>query len=542
VLCYRCGSHVPETTDTCPTCGQKFDAAARQAGASARKRGGGEGAPYKQGDVVAGRYVVMDLLGAGPVGYVFKVLDQTNDVEAALKAINPRLLQEPEERTQFSLVLKVGKKLNHPYLARVYEEGFDQERPYFVSQFIDGMTLRRMMEMRVAKGQPFTLREVEPLLSQLASALDAAHRYGPHSDLKPENVIVLPDVLKVTDYGLALGIPRPPFVQAQKGYRAEGYIAPEYASGGEIDSRMDIYSLAVIVGEMLTGLMPDGDGIPEVLMKNPDLPPAFEALYRRALNANPLARPKTAGEFASEFSSILAKGSGAVKRSGTQAPPLGSSALSSTARSSEKPPPPVPTDQLPITSVSPPVVARPPPEPELPPVDATQPMDAAMLALIMAAPPSSAAKALAAGKPPEPRLSGETRPSKPAPGEPPSAPPPPAATASPPKAPTAASPAAADHRGAGHGLGRGLPDPQEAGAPGPQGGGADSRQSTRSGEGNSDTDAAHGRRSDGARGLSRRHEAGERRDLQARRAQGREGPDGGRVAAGEHLRPLLLHR
>jgi serine/threonine protein kinase/formylglycine-generating enzyme required for sulfatase activity len=418
VLCYRCGSHVPDTSDTCPTCGQKYDAAARQApGVSTRRRGGIEGAPYKPGDTVAKRYAIRDLLGAGPVGYVFRAFDQTHDVEVALKVINPRLLQEPEERTQFSLVLKVGKKLNHPYLSRVYDEGFDQDRPFFTAQLIEGMTLRRMMEMRAAKGQPFTLREVEPLLTQIAAALDAAHRYGPHSDLKPENIIVLPDVLKVTDYGLALGIPRLPFVQAQKGYRAESYIAPEYVSGAEIDVRMDIYSLSVIVGEMLTGLMPGEDGIPEILMKNPDLPAAFEALYRRALNTNPTVRPKTAGEFASEFTAIVAKGPGGLSRSPRQGPPLGNSALATTARSAEKPPPPVPTDQLPIASVSPPVAGpgKTITKEEEIPVDATQPMDAEMLAAIMAAPPSSfaknpAGKASVAEKPPESRPAAEPRP------------------------------------------------------------------------------------------------------------------------------------
>ncbi len=425
MLCYRCGSHVPDTTDTCPTCGQKYDAAARQAsGASSRKRGAIEGAPYKTGDTVAKRYAIRELVGAGPVGYVFRALDQTHDVEVALKVINPRLLQEPEERTQFSLVLKVGKKLNHPYLSRVYDEGFDQDRPYFTVQLIEGMTLRRMMEMRAAKGQPFTLREVEPLLTQIAAALDAAHRYGPHSDLKPENIIVLPDVLKVTDYGLALGIPRLPFVQAQKGYRAENYIAPEYVAGGEIDARMDIYSLSVIVGEMLTGLMPGEDGIPEILMKNPDLPPSFEALYRRALNTNPTVRPKTAGEFASEFAAIVAKGPGGLSKSPRQGPPLGNSALATTARSAEKPPPPVPTDQLPIASVSPPVVGpgKTITKEEEIPIDATQPMDAEMLAAIMAAPPSSfakpsAAKASVLEKPPEsrpePRPAPEPRVSRP---------------------------------------------------------------------------------------------------------------------------------
>jgi serine/threonine protein kinase/formylglycine-generating enzyme required for sulfatase activity len=449
----------------------KYDAGARQAaGASARKRGSLDGAPYRTGDVIAGRYTVRDLIGAGPVGYVFRVFDQTHEIDVALKIINPRLLQEPEERTQFSLVLKVGKKLGHPYLLRVYDEGIDRDRPFFTTQVVEGMTLRRMMEMRAAKGQPFTLKEVEPLLSQLSDALDAAHRYGPHSDIKPENVIVLPDVLKVTDYGLALSIPRRPFAQAQKGYRAEGYIAPEYTSGGEIDSRMDIYSLAVIVGEMLSGLVPDGDGIPEILQKNPDLPPAFEALYRRALNANPLARPRTAGEFTSEFSAIVAKSPGGGGRAARPAAPVASSALAATARASDKPPPPVPTDQLPVPSISPGVGPRapvpseaPPPDAtqpmdaltmpggrptaqsEEPPADATQPMDAEQLAAILAAPPSTVLKPGGLRKVVEARSAAEGRSGKPASGDaaPPPVAPAPKKSASPPPEPRTSPPVAA---------------------------------------------------------------------------------------------------
>jgi len=453
VLCYRCGSHVPDKSDTCPTCGQKYDAAARQAAsASTRKRGGVEASPYKPGDVVAGRYAIRELVGAGPVGYVYRALDQPQEAEVALKVINSRLLQEPEERTQFSLVMRVGKKLNHPHLLRVFEEGFDGERPFFTAQMVEGMTLRRMMEMRLAKGQPFTLKEVEPLLNQLAAALDAAHRYGPHSNLKPENIIVLPDMLKVTDYGLALGIPRPPFVQAQKVYRAGGYIAPEYSSGGEIDTRMDLYALGAIVGEMLTGLMPDGDGIPEILMKNPELPPAFEALYRRALNANPMARPRTAGEFASEFSSLLGLGSMAMARAPKQA--LGQSALSNAARMSASPPPPVPTAELPLESIAPTVTARPSAKDD-PPIDATQPMDAAMLAAIMAAPRVPA-------KAPEPKPVAEARPAKPsAPPPQPAAPPAPAA---PPPSPLTTSAPSLTTSGSGGPM----PRAQPKAAPAPQ--------------------------------------------------------------------------
>ncbi|MBU8897687.1 protein kinase [Corallococcus sp. H22C18031201] len=388
MLCYRCGSHVPETSDTCPTCGLKSDAAARQAAGVARKRGG-DSAPYKPGDVVAGRYAIQELVGSGPLGFVFRAQDQQIDVEVALKAIQSRLVQQPEERTQFSLSLRVGKKLNHPNLARVYEEGLDGDRPFFTMQLLEGTSLRRMMEQRAQRGLLFSMKEVEPLLAQMAAALDGAHRFGPHSDLKPENVLVLPDMVKVTDYGLGLAVPHLPFAQAQKGHRADIYIAPEYMNGGELDTRMDVYSLGVIVGEMITGLVPDGS-IPELLVKHPDLPPHFEALYRRALNGNPLARPKTAGEFHAEFVNVMQRSPAAATRA-RAVPSAESLAQAAAARAASRLPPPVPTGLLPSMEssepfpVAAPRVPAPPPamEEDEPPPDATQPLDAATLAMIL---------------------------------------------------------------------------------------------------------------------------------------------------------------
>lgn len=420
MLCYRCGSHVPDTSETCPTCGQKHDAASRQAaGGFSRKRA--EDAPYKPGDVVALRYAIREVLGTGPLGFVFKAYDQDMDVEVALKVVHPRLVQAPEERAQFSQVLRTGRRLAHPQLLRVHEEGLDGDCPYFTTQLLSGgMTLRKLMEGRAARGQRFTLKELEGLLVQVAGALDDAHRFGPHADLKPENILILPDMAKVTDYGLGLAIPRVPFIQAQRHARADVYLAPEFASGGEFDTRMDIYSLAVIVGELLTGLTPVDGTPPELQQKLPELPPAFEALYRRSLNANPLARPKTAGEFLKEYSAIL-RGQVPVVAPPPVAEPVSSpararplpggagaqGALAASGRMGDKPPPPVPTDQLPAVTIprAPPksgaavdatqpldeaslqrIVSR---EEEVP-VDATQPMDAAMLAAIMSASPSQA--------------------------------------------------------------------------------------------------------------------------------------------------------
>ncbi|WP_239470500.1 bifunctional serine/threonine-protein kinase/formylglycine-generating enzyme family protein [Archangium violaceum] len=326
-----------------------------------RRRPGSVEAPYKPGDVFARRYAIREVLGPGPVGHVFRALDQEMDVEVALKVINPRLVQMPEERTQFSLALRAGKKLTHPHHVRVYEEGEERNRPFFTTQLLEGMTLRRMIEQRTAQGQRFTPKEVEPLLAQLAEALDSAHKYGPHSDLKPENIIVLPDMLKVTDYGLALGIPRLPFIQAQKGWRTGCYVAPEYAEGGELDTRMDLYSLAVIVGELLTGQTPEEGQVPELLAYESELPPGVEALYRRATNTNLLARPKTASEFLAEYSAALSRPRPAsAKPAGvaqTPVPPrprpkqvpfsLTAELATASNLGSNMPPPPVPTTELP---------------------------------------------------------------------------------------------------------------------------------------------------------------------------------------------------
>ncbi|WP_163995718.1 bifunctional serine/threonine-protein kinase/formylglycine-generating enzyme family protein [Pyxidicoccus caerfyrddinensis] len=427
MLCHRCGSHVPPTTDTCPTCGLKYDAASRPQAGAARRRGL-EGAPYKQGDVVAGRYAIQEVVGSGPMGFVFRAQDQEIDVELALKTVLPRLVQQPEERTQFSLSLRVGKKLNHPNLLRVYEEGQDGDRPFFTMQLLEGMTLRRMLEQRATRGQLFSLKDVEPLVAQMAAALDAAHRFGPHSDLKPENVIVLPDLLKVTDYGLGLAVPHLPFVQAQKGHRADVYIAPEYIAGGELDTRMDVYSLGVILGELVAGLLPEEGVIPGLSMHHPDLPTSFEALYRRALNPNPLARPKTAGELHAELASILSRTPAAIVAA-QRVPPGSPQSASAKAASRPPPPPPVPTGMMPsipLETASPGVASPgvaaprplPPEEEEPPPPDATQPLDAATLAAIMGgAHPST----VGAGGHPSQRLTEQALPfvTPPAPRAPP---------------------------------------------------------------------------------------------------------------------------
>ncbi len=377
LLCYRCGSHVPDTSESCGTCGQKLSGGGvRQATATfSRKRLQGEqieGAPYQPGDVVCDRYEIRDVVGAGPVGIVFRAYDREIDIEVAFKVVNARLVQTPEERKQFTRPMRLARKLSHQNLIRVYEEGEDQDRPFYTMQFLEGLTLRKIIDLRVGKGEFFKLGEIEPILGQVSHAMDAAHKLGPHGNLKPENVIVLPDLLKVGDFGLSLAIPRLPFVQAVRQCKADRYLAPEYVAGGEVDQRADIYALGVIVGEMLSGLTPDGS-IPELIGRNPEVSPALEGLYRRSTNSNPLARPKTASEFFEEFADISRRAS---------PPPLKSRPELAAVPAVPRPRSP---GTAPTVELRKRVVETPPPPPVLlpvvpgPPSDRTQPLPSTMV-------------------------------------------------------------------------------------------------------------------------------------------------------------------
>jgi serine/threonine protein kinase/formylglycine-generating enzyme required for sulfatase activity len=309
VLCYRCGGHVKDGADRCASCGQRLDPGPKSGpaagfGAGVKKpRHAVEGAPCQPGDSVAGRYQIRDHAGAGPLGWMYRAVEVSTDAEVALKILSPRFLQMPEERRVFTEELRKAQRLAHPNIARIYEAGDDHGRPFIAAQHLEGLTLRRIMDLRRLKGQRFTLQEVEPIVAQIAAALDAASGAFAHGDLKPDNVIVLPELLKLTDFGLAVSLPRAPFMAAQKAAGAHRYLAPEFLLGEPLDPRTDVFSLGVMLGEMLGGARFDAQL--NLLEKDPDLPAPVEALFRRAVSARPGARYPSAAEMAAELSELV---------------------------------------------------------------------------------------------------------------------------------------------------------------------------------------------------------------------------------------------
>jgi serine/threonine protein kinase/formylglycine-generating enzyme required for sulfatase activity len=305
VLCYRCGGHVKDGAERCTSCGQPLDRglSAGFGNGYRRPRQTIEGAPCQAGEVIAGRYRVGEHVGAGPLGWMYRAAEVSTDDGVALKILSPRFLQMPEEKRTFLGELHKARRLSHPNIARIYEAGEDAGRPFIASQHLEGLTLRRIMDLRRQKGQKFTLQEVEPIVAQIAAALDAAAGAFAHGNLKPDNVVVLPDLLKLTDFGLAVSLPRAPFMAAQKAGGVHRYLAPEFLLGDPLDARTDVFSLGVMLGEMLSGERYEPQL--NLLEKNPALPAAVEAIFRRAVAPRASVRFASAGEMASELSDLV---------------------------------------------------------------------------------------------------------------------------------------------------------------------------------------------------------------------------------------------
>ena len=250
------------------------------------------------GDVVAYRYRIRDVVGSGGTGVVYRAFDEHLGLEVALKIFNGALVTSDEDRRRLARQTKAAKKLTHQNCVRIYDDGFDAERPYFTMQFLDGLSLRRIIGLRHDKGQVFTLPEIAPIFSQLCQALDFAHQTTFHGNLKPDNVIVMPDLLKVTDFALLRGLPRRPFlaIQRSRGHSIR-YLAPEVRrEAGDLDRRIDIFSIGVILAEMVTGEVLDPTAPGALSAALATVPAEWAGVIRRALSPQPQERFQTAGD------------------------------------------------------------------------------------------------------------------------------------------------------------------------------------------------------------------------------------------------------
>lgn len=258
------------------------------------------------GTMLDDRYEILEVIGTGGMAVVYKAMCHRLNRYVAVKILRDELANDEEFRKRFQTEAQAVAMLSHPNIVSVYDVSHSDGVEYIVMELIEGVTLMQYMKKKGALGW----KEALHFAVQISKALEHAHEKGIiHRDIKPQNIMILKDgTIKVADFGIAAL----ESAQEKKSDQTVGsvhYIAPEQARGEQPDPRSDIYSLGVVMYEMLTGKMPyDGDTAEQVAMKhitghpvppqelNPDIPEELAAITLKAMNSDINARYQSASE------------------------------------------------------------------------------------------------------------------------------------------------------------------------------------------------------------------------------------------------------
>ncbi len=262
-----------------------------------------------------GRYRIVRKLGAGGMADVYLAEDQELGRRVAIKILNDRHANDDQFIERFRREAKNAAALNHPNIVSIYDRGEAEDTYYIAMEYLDGRTLK---ELIVGHG-PAPVNVAIEYARQTLSALRFAHRHGiVHRDIKPHNVLVDREGrVKVTDFGIArAGTSQ--MTEAGSIVGTAQYLSPEQARGGEVDQRSDLYSLGVVLYELLTGETPfDGDTPVEIAMKHlsavprppsqlrKDVPRDLDMVVMRALAKDPEDRYQSADEMEADLERVL---------------------------------------------------------------------------------------------------------------------------------------------------------------------------------------------------------------------------------------------
>lgn len=254
-----------------------------------------------------GRYEIQDVIGVGGMAVVYKAYDSIDDRIVAVKILKDEYLANEEFRRRFKNESKAIAVMSHPNIVKVFDVSFGDRLQYIVMEYVEGITLKEYIEEHGA----LDWKEALFFVIQILKALQHAHDKGiVHRDVKPQNIMLLEDgTIKVADFGIARFSHGETRTMTEKAIGSVHYISPEQAKGEFTDEKADIYSVGVVIYEMLTGKLPfDAESAVSVALMqvnkepvlprtiNPDIPVGFEQITMKAMQKNPRDRYQSAAE------------------------------------------------------------------------------------------------------------------------------------------------------------------------------------------------------------------------------------------------------
>lgn len=278
-----------------------------------------------KGQKINDRYQIIRLIGEGGMANVYLAHDTILDRRVAVKILRGDLADDDKFVRRFQREAISASSLNHPNIVEMYDVGEDDGKYFIVMEYIDGRTLKNLIKRRGG----LTIPEVIDIMSQLTSAITHAHEaYIIHRDIKPQNVLILTDGrLKITDFGIAMALNSNELTQTNSVMGSVHYLPPEQASGSGSTIKSDIYSLGILMFELLTGKIPfRGDNAVEIAIKqmkeqipsitkiNSEIPQSIENIILKACAKNPKNRYDNVSEMYSDIEKSLSEEMKNVKR------------------------------------------------------------------------------------------------------------------------------------------------------------------------------------------------------------------------------------
>jgi len=265
-----------------------------------------------KGQKINERYEIVKSIGEGGMANVYLATDNILERKVAIKVLRGDLSADEKFIRRFEREAQSVSNLSHPNIVEVYDVGVEDGNHYIVMEYIDGKTLKQLLNKR----ESLTLTEVIDIMSQLTDGLSHAHEsYIIHRDIKPQNIMIEDNgLIKITDFGIAMALNATQITQTNSVMGSVHYLPPEQASGKGATIKSDIYSLGILMYELLTGTVPfKGDNaveialkhmkdkIPSITKQNPAIPQSVENILLKATAKNPRNRYDSVKDMYNDF-------------------------------------------------------------------------------------------------------------------------------------------------------------------------------------------------------------------------------------------------